>query len=265
MPGSNARVLQKARTLDCDVVALDLEDAVSPENKYLARAQACAAVAEGGFGARDIVIRINALASPWGKADLEAVAKVKPDAIILPKVSGPDDMEEARRGMANCALWAMIETPRAVLNVAAIAAAGAGCLILGSNDLMKEMRARPVPQQENLWMAMSLVVMAARAQGIAAIDGTFNDLADLAGFSASCEQGHAFGFDGKTLIHPSQIAVSNRIFAPSAAEIEEARRILAAFAAHPGKSVLTLDGRMLEQLHAEEAQRILALAEATRP
>jgi citrate lyase subunit beta/citryl-CoA lyase len=264
MPGSNARALQRARTLDCDVVALDLEDAVSPEDKALARAQACTAVAEGGFGTREVVIRINALASPWGKADLEAVAKVRPDAVILPKVSGPAEMEEAKRGMANCALWAMIETPPSVLKVAAIAGAGAGCLVLGSNDLMKEMRARPMAHRENLWAAMSLVVMAARAQGIAAIDGTFNDIADLAGFAASCEQGHAFGFDGKTLIHPSQIAVANRVFAPSAAEIEEARRILAAFATHPGKSVLTLDGRMLEQLHAEEARRILALAEATR-
>ena len=263
VPGSNARALEKARALDCDVVVLDLEDAVAPDAKQSARGQVCAAVTAKAFGNKEVTVRINALSSPMGHADLEAVARAAPDAVILPKVSGPAEVGAAHRVLpSSIAVWAMIETPRAILHLDAIAGAGATCLILGANDLVKEMRAQPMPGRENLWAAMSLVVMTARAHGLDAIDATFNGFRDPEGFEASCRQGRAFGFDGKTLIHPSQIEAANRIFAPAAAEIEEAKRILAAFAQNPDKSVLALDGRMVEKLHADEAARLLALAEA---
>ena len=265
MPGSNARALEKARMLDCDVVALDLEDAVAPDAKDAARAAVCMAVSARIFSDKEVVIRINPLSSVWGAEDLKAVTKARPDAVILPKVQGADDIAEIIKHAPGLKIWAMIETPSAVLNVSAIAGAGVQCLMLGSNDLMKDLRAQAMPGRENLWTAMSLVVLAARARGIGAIDGTYNDIADDAGLTRACAQGRAFGFDGKTLIHPSQIEAANRAFAPSEKEIAEARRIQAAFAQNPGASVLALDGRMLERLHAEEAARILALAEATRP
>jgi citrate lyase subunit beta / citryl-CoA lyase len=265
MPGSNARALEKARSLDCDVVVLDLEDAVAPGDKERARQQVCAAVTAKAFGEKTVAVRINALDYALGHAELEAVATAAPDAIILPKVSGPAEIGAAHRALpSSIALWAMIETPKAVLHLDAIAGAGASCLILGANDLMKDMRALPMPGRENLWAAMSLMVMTARAHGLHAIDATFNAIADADGFAASCRQGRAFGFDGKTLIHPGQIEAANRIFAPSAAQIGEAQRILAAFAQNPDESVLALDGRMVERLHAEEAARLLALAEAIK-
>jgi citrate lyase subunit beta/citryl-CoA lyase len=263
MPGSNARALEKARGLDCDVVALDLEDAVGPQTKEVARTAVCAHVAAHRFGNKEVAVRVNALSSPYGHADLESVAKARPDAIILPKVSGPAEIGAAHRILpSSIELWAMIETPRGVLNLDAIAGAGVGCLILGSNDLTKDMRARSMENRENLWTAMSLIVLAARAHGLAAIDGTYNAIADSAGFAAACRQGCAFGFDGKTLIHPGQIEAANRAFSPTAEEIEDARRILAAFAQNPDKSVLALDGRLVEKLHAEEAAKLLALAAA---
>jgi citrate lyase subunit beta / citryl-CoA lyase len=261
MPGSNARAIEKARTLACDVVALDLEDAVAPHAKESARRAVCEAVAAGGFGNREVAVRINALSSVWGPADLEAVEKVRPDAIILPKVTGAAEIGAVRSSLA---LWAMIETPQAVLNLSAIAAAGAACLLLGSNDLLKDMRAPAMPGRENLWTAMSLVVLQARAHGLGAIDGSYNAIHDAEGFAAACRQGRGFGFDGKTLIHPGQIEAANRIFAPSAEEIAEARRVLAAFAQNPDKSVLALEGRMVESLHAGEAARLVALAEAIK-
>jgi citrate lyase subunit beta/citryl-CoA lyase len=259
MPGSNARAMEKARVLDCDVVALDLEDAVAPEAKAAARDAVCALVAAKAFASKEVTVRINSLSSPWGAADLEAVAKARPDAIILPKVAGPADIAAAQGGTE---VWAMIETPRAVLNIAAIAQSGAACLILGSNDLTKEMRGHTMPGRENLWLAMSQIVFNARAQGLTAIDGTYNAITDAAGFAAACQQGRAFGFDGKSLIHPNQIEAANRAFAPSAEEIAAARRMIAAFALAPDKSVLALDGRMVEKLHAEDAARLLALADA---
>ena len=262
MPGSNARALEKARTLGCDVVALDLEDAVAPGAKETARAAVCAVVSAGAFAGKEVAIRINALSSAWGAEDLKEVAKARPDAVILPKVANADDIAEARKRIPGLDLWAMIETSSAVLNISAIAAAGVQCLVLGSNDLMKDLRALPLPGRENLWLSMSLVVLTARAHGIAAIDGTYNAIADEAGLEAACEQGRAFGFDGKTLVHPGQIEAANRAFAPGEAEIAAALSVQAAFARNPGASVLALDGRMLERLHAEEAARILALAEA---
>jgi len=250
-------MLEKARGLSCDVVVLDLEDSVAPEAKDAARKAVCAALQD--YGRHETVVRINPLSTPWGKPDLEAVGAARPDAILLPKVENAADIATAERGVP---LWAMIETPRAVLNVAEIAASGVACLAMGTNDLLKAMRGQPLPDRRNLWWALSQTVTAARAQGLAVIDGTYNDLKDEAGFTESCAQGRAFGFDGKTLIHPLQIGPCNRAFSPSLEEIARARRILEAFASNPGKGAITLDGRMIEGLHAEEARRLLALAEA---
>jgi citrate lyase subunit beta / citryl-CoA lyase len=257
VPGSSAKMLEKARGLRCDVVVLDLEDAVAPEAKQAARAQVCAAL--GNYGGRETVVRINPLSSPEGKTDLEAVARARPDAILLPKVEGAADIAAARRDIP---VWAMIETPKAMLNLAGIAASGAACLLLGTNDLLKSMRGQALPDRRNLWAVLTETVVAARAHGLSVIDGTYNNIHDEEGLAQACAQGRAFGFDGKTLIHPSQIQAANRIFAPSPDEIAEARRILDAFARNPGKGVLALDGRMIERLHAEEAQRLLSLADA---
>jgi citrate lyase subunit beta/citryl-CoA lyase len=248
-------MLEKARGLSCDAVVLDLEDAVAPEAKEQARAAVCAALRS--FGSREVVVRINSLASPWGSADLDALRKAAPDAVVIPKIAVAADVMRINIGLP---LWAMIETPMSVLHLAAIAATGVKTLILGTNDLLKEMHARALPDRRNLWATMNQIVMAARAHGLAAIDGTFNDIADHEGFVESCAQGKMFGFDGKTLIHPSQLDACNRLFAPSPAEIEQARNIIAAFAAQPDKGAIALNGHMIERLHAEEAARILALA-----
>jgi citrate lyase subunit beta/citryl-CoA lyase len=258
VPGSSAKMLEKARGLPCDVVVLDLEDSVVPEAKDTARAAVCAAVRN--YGPREVVVRINPLASPYGQADLQAVRDAAPDAVLLPKVEGQADIHAIKGPLA---IWAMIETPLAVLNVADIAASGVACLAMGSNDLLKAMRAQPLPDRRNLWPALSTTVLAARARGASVIDGTYNEIADDSGFAESCAQGRAFGFDGKTLIHPGQIESCNRIFSPSPEEILQARRILEAFEKNPGKGAIALDGRMIERLHAEEAGRILALAGAT--
>jgi citrate lyase subunit beta/citryl-CoA lyase len=250
-------MLEKARALPCDVVVLDLEDAVGPEMKEAARAQVCAAV--GNYRSRETVVRINPLSSPEGKADLEAVQRARPDAILLPKVEGAADIAGAK---ADIPVWAMIETPKAVLNLSAIAASDVTCLLLGTNDLLKSMRGQTLPDRRNLWAVLTQTVVTARAHGLSVIDGTYNDIRDEDGFAQACTQGRAFGFDGKTLIHPSQIGAANRIFAPSPDEIAESRRILDAFVQNPGKGVLALDGRMIERLHAEEAQRLLDLADA---
>ena len=250
-------MLEKARGLSCDVVVLDLEDAVAPEMKDRARAQACAAV--GNYGGRETVVRINPLSSPEGKADLEAVQRARPDAILLAKVESPADIAATK---SDIPVWVMIETPKAVLNLSAIAASGAACLLLGTNDLLKSLRGQTMTDRRNLWAVLTQTVLAARAHGLSVIDGTYNDIHDQDGFAQACAQGRAFGFDGKTLIHPSQIDAANRIFAPSPDEIGEARRILDAFAQNSGRGVLALDGRMVERLHAEEAQRLLDLADA---
>jgi citrate lyase subunit beta/citryl-CoA lyase len=211
------------------------------------------------YGAREVVVRINALSTPWGKADLAAVRSVAPDAVLLPKVERAGDIAAVKGGIP---VWAMIETPMGVLNVADIAASGAACLAMGTNDLSKAMHAQSLPDRRNLWAALSQTVIAARAHGLSIIDGTYNEIADEAGFLQSCIQGRAFGFDGKTLIHPRQIETCNRVFAPSPEEIAQARRILEAFAQNPQAGAINLDGRMVERLHAEEATRILALAAA---
>ncbi len=270
MPGSNARALEKARTLPADALILDLEDAVAPDAKENARGLVSQAVRARSFGKREVVIRINALSTAWGAADLEAAAESAPDAILVPKVSCTGDLaavEAHLSGRANgIALWAMIETPRAILDLAAIAAAGGrlACLVMGTNDLIKEMRGQHLPDRANLIGALGLSVAAARANALAIIDGVFNDIQDSEGFLRSCRQARAFGFDGKTLIHPSQIGPCNEAFAPSPSEVEEARKILEAFERpeNRGKGAIALDGRMVELLHAAVARQTVALADA---
>ena len=269
MPGSNARALEKARMLKADALILDLEDAVAPDAKDAARVQVCEAV-RAGFGKRETVVRINALATPWGAKDLLAAAAAKPDASLLPKISTPDELRAVEQRLAgiapSLALWAMVETPLAILNIAALAGAGGrlACLVMGTNDLIKEMGGVHTGDRLNLAAALGLSLLAARAHSLAVIDGVYNDLEDGEGFAAACAQGRSFGFDGKTVIHPSQIEPCNAAFAPSAAELESAQKIVAAFALpeNKGKGAIKLDGHMVERLHAESAERTVALAEA---
>jgi len=268
MPGSNARALQKARELPADALILDLEDAVAPDAKALARNQVCRAVAERSFGKREVAIRINALTTAWGETDFRAAVSAGPDAVLVPKVSSSRDLAEieSRLGPANVAVWAMMETPLAILNAREIAGAGGrlACLVMGTNDLIKEFRGRHTPDRQNLSAALGICVAAARAYGLSIIDGVFNDIQDTDGFRASCLQARAFGFDGKTLIHPLQLASCNEIFAPSAKEVEAARKIIAAFESpeNQGKGAIALEGRMVERLHAEIARSTVALADA---
>ena len=269
MPGSNSRALQKAKTLGADALILDLEDAVAPDAKEAARAQVCEVVKSRPFGKREVIVRINALDTQWGEHDAVAVAAAGPDAVLLPKVSSPRDIHKLEHRLAGApciALWAMIETPLAILNIAALAGAGGrlSCLVMGTNDLVKQMGARHMPDRLNLAAALGLMVLAARAHGLCAIDGVFNDIADAGGFAVACAEGRSFGFDGKTLIHPDQIEPCNGAFAPSPEELAEARKIVAAFelSENKGKGAIKLDGRMVELLHAESARRIIALGEA---
>ncbi len=270
MPGSNARALEKAATLPADALILDLEDAVAPEAKDIARTQVCAAVKDRRFGKREVVIRINGLDTPWGHDDIEAAAAAGPDAILVPKVNDAADVAHAEQHMANaptsCALWLMIETPRAIFNANAIAGAGGrlSCFVMGTNDLVKEMRALHTPGREALLASLNIAVLAARAHALTVIDGVFNEIADAPGLEAICRQGRALGFDGKTLIHPSQIEACNRIFSPDPAEVARARAILDAFdrPENKGRGAISLDGRMVELLHAEIAKQTVALAEA---
>lgn len=270
MPGSNARALEKAATLPADALILDLEDAVAPEAKELARTQVCAAVKERRFGKREVIIRINGLDTPWGHDDIVAAADAAPDAILVPKVNDESDVTHAEQHAEDapdsCALWLMMETPHAIFNANAIAAAGERltCLVMGTNDLVKEMRGQHTPAREALLTSLTLTVLAARAHGLSVIDGVFNEIADAQGFEAVCKQGRALGFDGKTLIHPSQVEACNRIFAPDPVEVARARAVLAAFALpeNKGKGAISLDGRMVELLHAEIAKETVALADA---
>ena len=268
MPGSNARALEKAKSLPADAVILDLEDAVAPDAKEMARTQVCDAAKARGFGKREVIIRVNGLATAWGAADLAAAAAARPDAILVPKISTQGELAEVETllGGADVALWAMVETPLAILNIGSIAAAGGqlACFVMGTNDLIKEFRGRHTQDRQNLSAALGLSVAAARAHGLAVIDGVYNDIQDADGFEASCRQGQAYGFDGKTLIHPSQIEPCNRVFAPSAEEIAAARKILAAFELpeNRNKGAIALDGRMVELLHAEIARQTVALADA---
>ena len=276
MPGANARALEKATTLPADVVVLDLEDAVAPAAKEEARERVCDAVAARRFGTREVVVRINALSTPWGRDDLIAVARAAPDAILMPKVGDAaalqavDDALRDAGAPAELALWAMIETPLGVLNCASIAALATTtqltALVAGSNDLAKDLRLPAGFQRDALHVALSTIVMAARAFGLAAIDGVCNAIGDDAALRRECDEGRALGFDGKSLIHPSQLEAANAVFSPEPRALEQAHAIIAAFEQpeNVDRGVIEMDGRMVERLHLEEAQRLVAIDEAIR-
>jgi len=271
MPGANTRALEKSRELPADGLIFDLEDAVAPDAKDAARASVAAALAQGGYGRRELVLRVNALDTEWGESDLAAAAAMPIHAVLLPKV---ESVERVRQTVArldragappDLAIWCMIETPRGVLAVAEIAAsARVAALVMGTSDLTKDLQACDIPDRLPLMMSLQLVLLAARANGLAALDGVHLDLADEAGFWALCAQGRALGFDGKTLIHPKQIAPANAAFAPGPDEIAQAQKIIAAHEAAlaAGKGIVVVDGRLVENLHVAAAQRTIAFADA---
>lgn len=276
MPGSNARALEKAKALPADALILDLEDAVAPEAKEEARRAVVRAVAQGGYGEREVAIRVNGAASPWAEPDLAAAAHSGAHAVVIPKVQSATDLAAVRRVLGEAdappelALWAMIETPFGVLKAPEIGAAAAGnrypctLFIMGANDLARETRAQPTADRLPMLAWMSRCIVAARAYGLDVVDSVYNDVADLAGFVRECAQGRAIGFDGKTLIHPTQIEACNRAFAPSAEEVDWARKLIAAFdaAENRAKGAIMLDGRMVELMHRDAARRTLAMADA---
>jgi citrate lyase subunit beta/citryl-CoA lyase len=274
MPGANTRALEKARTLPADALIFDLEDAVAPDAKAAARANVAAAAQSRAYGKREIVIRCNGLNTEWGRADVAAIATSGADAILVPKLESAADVTnvvallDAAGAPASMAVWGMMETPRGILRAEEIAGASPrlACLIMGTNDLVKDLRAQHTPVRLPMVVPLGFTLLAARAHGLAILDGVYNDIQDIEGFKASCRQGLEFGFDGKTLIHPTQVEPCNEIFAPSAAELAMAEKIVAGFEAAraEGKGVVTVDGRMIENLHVEQAQRQLALAAAIR-
>jgi citrate lyase subunit beta/citryl-CoA lyase len=275
VPGDNERAIEKAKTLAADAIIIDLEDSVAPTNKELARQRAVAAIRERGFGSREVVLRVNPIETPWGMADLHAAIGVVPDAILVPKVSHAGDITGTAK-VVNAAdadphirLWAMIETPMGIINAREIAACAPDpdnrlvCFVLGTNDLLKESRARSGSNRFAVvpWLAMTLV--AARAYGLDVIDGVYNDFNDDLGFRAECEHGRTLGMDGKTLIHPSQVIPCNEIFSPSEEEIIWARKIIQAFEEpeNARKGVITVEGKMVERLHLVMAKRVAAIAQ----
>ena len=272
MPGSNARALEKGREIDADALILDLEDAVAPDAKETARRQIVEAVKAGGYGHRELAIRVNGLETPWGEEDLRAVAGAGADAVLLPKVESAAMVEEAERRLRQAgapddlAVWCMMETPLGILNAKEVAGASPrlACLVMGTSDLVKDLNAAHTPERLPVLTALSTVMLAARAFGLAALDGVHLDLSDDEGFRAHCRQGKALGFDGKTLIHPKTVAPANEIFAPSDEEVAQARRIIEAHAeaSAAGKGVVLLDGKLIENLHVEQARRLTTLAEA---
>ncbi|MEU4091903.1 CoA ester lyase [Streptomyces sp. NPDC026673] len=272
MPGANERALEKAKTLPTDALILDLEDSVAPDAKPDARKRVAAAAASGEYGYREVTIRVNSPGTPWHEDDLRAAAEAGPDAVVVPKVDSAATVHAIERALEaagapdSTAIWAMVETPRAMLDARAIAAASErlAVLVMGTNDLAKELHAEHVPGRAPLLTGLSLALLGAREAGKAILDGVYNDVRDMAGFEAECVQGRQFGFDGKTLIHPGQVEVCNRAFAPSQEEADKARRIIEAFeeAMAAGRGVVTVDGRMIENLHVDDARRVLALAEA---
>jgi citrate lyase subunit beta/citryl-CoA lyase len=276
MPGSNARALEKAKTLPADGVILDLEDAVAPDAKETARKQVAEAVKAGGFGGREVYIRVNGIDTQWHADDLSAAAHAAPDAILIPKVASSEQLEMIGRRLLDMGtnhrtrVWAMIETPFAILNIADIAAAAkdsetrlAG-FVLGTNDLAKETGARIVPGRVPMTPWLMTCMAAARAYGVAILDGVYNDLSNADGFRQECLEGRDLGFDGKTLIHPNQIEPCNEAFSPSADEIAQARKIIAAFdqPENRDKGAISLDGRMVERMHADIAKKTVAVADA---
>lgn len=272
MPASNARAVEKARGLDCDIVILDLEDAVLPDAKPVAREAAVAAVRAGGFGRREVAVRVNALATPWGEADLAAMAAAGPDAILVPKIASAADVLAYDGAIAAAPaatrLWTMIETGPAIFNLAGIAGVAdrtrLSAFVMGINDLAKDMGARMPPDRTPFYAALSLAVMAARGAGLNILDGVHNEIDDLAALEAVCRQGVEFGFDGKSLIHPSHLEICNRAFTPDAAEVAWARAVIDAFAApeNAGKGALRVEGRLAERLHRDQALKMVAIADA---
>jgi citrate lyase subunit beta/citryl-CoA lyase len=270
LPASNAKAIAKARTLPADVVILDLEDAVAPEAKEEARGAAVAAVQEGGFGRRELAIRANGIDTPWGAADLAAIAQSGADAVLVPKVNSPVDIEHYQAMLsaapASLQLWAMIETCACLPQLDAIAAKARttrlSLFVMGTNDLAKEMCARLTPERTPFLPFLSLAVAAARTHGVAILDGVCNEFRDLAVFRAEAEQGLLFGFDGKSLIHPDQIAPCNTVFSPSADELAWAQAVIAAFSLpeNAGKGAIRVEGKMAELLHLDQARRLVAVA-----
>ncbi|WP_377511601.1 HpcH/HpaI aldolase/citrate lyase family protein [Octadecabacter sp. R77987] len=264
IPGSKERALDKARGLATDVILFDLEDAVAVDEKENARATLAAELAKGGYGNRMRIVRINALDTPWGKDDAAAVAQMDCDAVLLPKVDGPDDIK-ALAALLDLPIWAMMESPLGILNAAAIAAhTRVQGFVLGTNDLAKDLNTRSVANREPLLMSLQMCLLAARAHGVVALDGVYNAFKDDAGLRAECEQGRDMGFDGKTLIHPAQLAIANAAFAPTEAEIDLANRQIAAFdaAEAEGQGVAVVDGKIVENLHIVTARATLAKAKA---
>ena len=276
MPGSNARAIEKAKTLPVDGVILDLEDSVAPDAKETARKQVIEVVKAGGFGSREVIIRTNSLDTAWGSDDLTAAATAAPDAILVPKISDPGQIELIGQRLLDMhidqrtRIWVMIETPLAILNIAAIAACAKDTetrlsgFVMGTNDLAKETRARQVPGRWPMIPWLMDCIAAARIYGVDVLDGVHNDIADEEGFKAECAQARDMGFDGKTLIHPKQIEPCNAAFTPPAEEVAQARKIIAAFdlPENRGKGVIQLEGRMVERLHADMAKRTVAIAVA---
>jgi citrate lyase subunit beta/citryl-CoA lyase len=272
MPGANARALEKARTLPADALILDLEDSVAPDAKDLARQQVVAVLRQGGYGHRELIVRINALATPWGRDDLTAVATSGADAVLAPKVQSRDDVldivEALREAGAPPGLpvWAMAETPLAFLKLDAVAGAHPQLkvIVVGTSDLVKDLHARHTRERTETATARSMAVLAARAYGLGVLDGVHLDLDDDAGLHFACEQGRGMGFDGKTVIHPKQIAAANAAFEPSDGELDDARQIVAAWqqARSTGKGLAVVNGKLVENLHVQEAERLLAMAEA---
>ena len=268
LPGSNARALEKAKSLPCDVLLLDCEDAVAPDNKELARDQIAGALRAGGYGRRELVVRTNSLDTPWGVADLRAAAAAGADAVLLPKVEDVSMVQRAFAALegAPTAIWVMVETPLGVLRAESLAASPlVGCLVAGTNDLAADLRCDGAwAERAALLPSLAQMVLAARAHGKVALDGVHIDLADDAGLAASCDQGRRLGFDGKSLIHPKTIAAANAAFTPSADEVARARAVIAAFdaAAAAGSALAVLDGKLVEELHVRASRRLIAVAEA---
>jgi citrate lyase subunit beta/citryl-CoA lyase len=271
MPGSNTRAMEKARGLPADALILDLEDAVAPDAKAMARANVATALRAGGYGKRELIVRVNSLATPWGYEDLAAAAVMKADAVLLPKVESADAVRQAEALLAaagappNLALWCMMETPLAMLHAEEIAASSArvAVLVMGTSDLAKDLQARHTRDRLPMLTALGLCMLAARAYRLGILDGVHLDLEDAEGFAAACRQGRELGFDGKTLIHPKTIDAANAAFAPTPAELEWSRRIIAAHAEAEamGKGVVLVDGKLIENLHVEDARRTVALAD----
>ncbi|HEX2840752.1 CoA ester lyase [Hyphomicrobium sp.] len=278
MPGANDRALEKSRSLPADALILDLEDSVAPDAKVEARKKVVAAVKEGGYGRREIVIRPNALETAWGTADILAAASAAPDAILIPKVQHPGDIISAAKILKSVnapektKLWAMMETPLSILHAAQIAAVGADpenrlvCLVMGTNDLLKESRARALHDRFAVVPWLALTVVAARGYGLDIIDGVYNDFKDETGFRTECEHGRTLGMDGKTLIHPSQVTPCNEIFAPTDEEILWSKKIIRAFEEpeNASKGVITVEGKMVERLHLVQAKRTVAIANSVK-